>query len=989
MKGCLDTYRAITPVSDRAPRLRGARRPGYARGPVRRLILFLIAVVCALGLGAAQAAAAIHPIGDGAWSWFGDPRAVTYTGAHTRTYVGWVDIEGDIKVSSYDHATGDRVTAVLQARLNKDDHANPSIQIRPDGRLVVYYSRHVGPSMHYRLSSNPEDVTSWEPPQTVPTNSPGIRGYTYPNPIRLEAEDRTYLFWRGGNYNPTFSIQNDGETTWSPARTLITMPGERPYVKYDSSGGDTIHVAYTNAHPNEFGDVNIYYARVRGGKIERAGGEQIGALDDPITPGEGNLVYDGAEQAWVHDVAADSLGRPVIVFASFPSAADHRYQYARWTGSAWDVHQITPAGGTFREDGGSPYYSGGLTLDHEDPSRVYLSRQTGPAAWQVETWTTPDGGASWSSAAVTSAGKNVRPVSPRGMSATGGDMSVIWMNGGYPSYVTYDTAVQALMPGAANAPPVADAEPAIRSGHAPLEVTFATAGSKDPDGSIASYAWNFGDGATDTGAEPTHTYTAGGRYFPTLTVTDDDGASSTLIEEILVDLPAAPAVHTGGASGTVVHGAVSPENQTTSWSVEYGPTEEYGAVTGAQSLAGDSELHQVSAELPGLQPGRLYHYRLVADNATGSSSGEDRVFVAGSSPGSDAYRDAVLATAGLADYWRLGELSGGSSSDEASTGTGPFAGRYVLGQPGVLGPLGNTSASFDGASGELSMPGSALGANATLEGWFRWRSGTTVLRDNTSAGGEGWLLAFDNAGKLAYRLGGQGFNTPLATGSVRDGKWHHLAATRTGAAATLYVDGEPVHTAAIGPVPDAAIGPWHVMRNGTRTVFSGGEADELALYTRALTGDEIRAHRDLAKSLAAAPLPGEPPPPAAEPPLAGTGPGGGVLGPASPLPTPAPPTGTALIRRGTLIVRGAPGRRNALVARRRGRSWLVRDGLARLRAGRGCRQVRARLVSCLARRVKRIVIYGGAGSDRLTVIGRIPARLVGGPGRDITRRLRR
>jgi hypothetical protein len=88
-------------------------------------------------------------------------------------------------------------------------------------------------------------------------------------------------------------------------------------------------------------------------------------------------------------------------------------------------------------------------------------------------------------------------------------------------------------------------------------------------------------------------------------------------------------------------------------------------------------------------------------------------------------------------------------------------------------------------------------------------------------------------------------------------------------------------------------------------------------------------------------------------------------------------------------VRGAPGRRNALVARRRGRSWLVRDGLARLRAGRGCRQVRPRLVSCPARRVKRIVIYGGAGNDRLTVIGRIPARLVGGPGRDITRRLRR
>ena len=84
----------------------------------------------------------------------------------------------------------------------------------------------------------------------------------------------------------------------------------------------------------------------------------------------------------------------------------------------------------------------------------------------------------------------------------------------------------------------------------------------------------------------------------------------------------------------------------------------------------------------------------MAENATGAVSGEDRVFVAGSAPGSDAYRDAVLATAGLADYWRLGELSGTTSKDETSATTGNLMGRYVLGQPGVLGPLRNTAASL-------------------------------------------------------------------------------------------------------------------------------------------------------------------------------------------------------------------------------------------------------------------------------------------------------
>jgi hypothetical protein len=522
------------------------------------------------------------------------------------------------------------------------------------------------------VSSRPEDISSWEPPQTIPTNTPGIRGYTYPNPVRLASESATYLFWRGGNYNPSFSVQADGSSSWSAARTLISMPGERPYAKYASSGGDTIHVAYTDAHPNEYPSVNVYYARIRAGRIERAGGQEVGTLQAPIAPGAGDLVYDGAEPAWVHDVAADSAGLPVILLASFPSASDHRYRYARWTGTSWQVHEITAAGGSFRGDGGSPYYSGGLTLDHEDPSRVYLSRQVG-AGWQVEAWTTADGGATWISQQV-SAGteKNVRPVSPRGMAGPfGGDLSAIWMRGPYDSYTTYRTSIVGLAAGAGNEAPVADAEPAVRAGPAPLAVRFDGSFSYDPDGSIASWQWDFGDGTPGAaGREVTHTYTSGGRFFPTLTVTDSSGARSTLVEEIVVGGPTAPSARTGGAAGMTAHGAVDPENQPTQWLFEHGPTDEYGAMTPTGSLPGDDSLHQVSAELAGLEPGRLYHYRLVATNDSGSTEGADRVMVAGSTSGSDAYRDAVLATPGLASYWRLGELSGSSAREELAGGSG-------------------------------------------------------------------------------------------------------------------------------------------------------------------------------------------------------------------------------------------------------------------------------------------------------------------------------
>ncbi len=367
------------------------------------------------------------------------------------------------------------------------------------------------------------------------------------------------------------------------------------------------------------------------------------------------------------------------------------------------------------------------------------------------------------------------------------------------------------------------------------------------------------------------------------------------------------------------------------------------------------------------------------------------MFVAGSAPGSDAYRAAVLGTSGLVDYWRLGELSGTRSKDETSATTGNLAGRYVLGQPGVLGPLRNTAASFDGVGAELAINGSALGANATVEGWFRWRSGRTVLRDNTGPS-RGWmpaLAAGTDQAFLNYRVAGQGFNTGQPIGTVRDGEWHHIAATKNGSSVALYVDGARVHSATNGTASDPAASPWHVMRNGTNPAYSAGEADEIALYTRALTAGEVQNHYRLARDLADDPLPSSPAgsggtSPGTNPP--GSGPGAGASGPGGPTTRPRPRAGSASVRGGRLIARGAPGVRNNLIARKRGRRWIVRDRLAALRPGARCRRLSARAVACRARGVRRVLLYGGAGSDRLTVIGSVRVTFRGGPGRDLQRR---
>ena len=54
---------------------------------------------------------------------------------------------------------------------------------------------------------------------------------------------------------------------------------------------------------------------------------------------------------------------------------------------------------------------------------------------------------------------------------------------------------------------------------------------------IASYAWDFGDGRSATGATTAVTYTQVGSHIVTLTVTDDDGATASTTQTIVVDPP--------------------------------------------------------------------------------------------------------------------------------------------------------------------------------------------------------------------------------------------------------------------------------------------------------------------------------------------------------------------------------------------------------------------------------------------------------------------
>ncbi len=83
-----------------------------------------------------------------------------------------------------------------------------------------------------------------------------------------------------------------------------------------------------------------------------------------------------------------------------------------------------------------------------------------------------------------------------------------------------------------NQPPTANFTPDCNG----LDCSF-TSTSSDPDGTITSQQWNFGDGTTGSGASPSHHYTAANTYRVTLTVTDNGGATDVVSKDVVVTQP--------------------------------------------------------------------------------------------------------------------------------------------------------------------------------------------------------------------------------------------------------------------------------------------------------------------------------------------------------------------------------------------------------------------------------------------------------------------
>ncbi|WAX55907.1 PKD domain-containing protein [Jatrophihabitans cynanchi] len=221
-------------------------------------------------------------------------------------------------------------------------------------------------------------------------------------------------------------------------------------------------------------------------------------------------------------------------------------------------------------------------------------------------------------------------------------------------------------PAAVNAPPVASFTSSTNGASAAFDATA----SSDPDGTIASYAWDFGDTASGVGVTPSHTYAASGTYHVTLTVTDNLGATNSVTHDVSVTVPAnqpPAAAFTSSCSNLGCSfdagGSSDPDGSVASYAWDYGDSSAAGS--------GATPQHTYAS-------GGTYHVTLtVTDNqgATGTVTHDVTVAPPPNQPPTAAFTSSIdLLTASLdgsgssdpdgsiASYsWDFGDGSGAGS----------------------------------------------------------------------------------------------------------------------------------------------------------------------------------------------------------------------------------------------------------------------------------------------------------------------------------------
>jgi len=355
---------------------------------------WMICLLMVLGLADVQAQTVVAE--EGAWCWFADPRAI-HNGDYT--YLGYIDVHGNVCAMQIDGRTGERTDVLVRSCFQPDDHNNPTFQVLPDGRVMIFYTRHTDePRIWYRVSKRDGDISDLGKEKFIPTK----QNTTYPSPFIMSDDPKhIYLCWRGIAWHPTIARitlpdKDDSVKVDFGPRQIVQSTGARPYAKYYSNGRDKIYLAYTTGHPDNEWPNWLYFNVVdinhgEGPILRTLEGQALSVIDDgPFRVSKRknylrafpSTIIDAPERCrcWLWQIALDQQERPVVAMVHIDSLkTSHEYLYAHWTGTDWQLTDLGSGGHAFHQNWNRTErcYSGGMAIDQEQPSTVYLSVPVG------------------------------------------------------------------------------------------------------------------------------------------------------------------------------------------------------------------------------------------------------------------------------------------------------------------------------------------------------------------------------------------------------------------------------------------------------------------------------------------------------------------------------------------------------------------------------------------------------------------------------------
>lgn len=241
--------------------------------------------------------------------------------------------------------------------------------------------------------------------------------------------------------------------------------------------------------------------------------------------------------------------------------------------------------------------------------------------------------------------------------------------------------------------------PSINSPDSGQSVTF-TGTSIDPNNLAITYAWNFGDGETATGASPAHTYAAVGTYTVTLTITNSVGLTSVAALSIRIYAPpvtptitSSPGAPMTGQSITFAGSVTDPDNRLASYVWRFGDGMAGTGISTSHTYAysGSYTVTLTVTDIAGVSASTAY------SQSVGSAS--DNNFIADCSGTNCSASSPTTYTGTGTGVWRYNNTTSSNATIDISIG-GVSAGKTVT----LLFSNGSTTAAGTPATGVLAMP---------------------------------------------------------------------------------------------------------------------------------------------------------------------------------------------------------------------------------------------------------------------------------------------